>query len=95
MELDDVWVLHALQHLEFIVNHLLVSANILFQDDLDRNLTLRAVGLTDNAVRASTQCLSEAVSGSVAVVLASNVCLRGARQARTCDHSYRAGRAAC
>ena len=70
MELDNVRVLHALQHLELIVDHLLVSANILLQDDLDRDLALRTVGFPDDTICASTQCLSKAVSGSAIGVLA-------------------------
>jgi hypothetical protein len=64
MELDNVRVLHALQHLEFVVDHLLVAADILLQDDLDRDLALRTVGLAHDTICAGSQCLSKAVSGS-------------------------------
>lgn len=65
VELDNVWVLHALQHLELVVDHLLVSAHVLLQDDLDRNLALGTVGFSYDAICASTQCLSKPVSGPV------------------------------
>ena len=63
VEFDNVRVLHALQHLQLIVHHLLVSAHILLQYDLDRDFTLGAVGLSDDTVCTGTQCLSEAITG--------------------------------
>jgi hypothetical protein len=65
MELDNVRVFHALQHLELVVDHLLISTNVLLQDDLDGDLALRTVSLAHNAICASTERLSEAVSRSV------------------------------
>lgn len=62
MELDNVRVFHALQHLQLVVDHLLVSADILLEDNLDGDLALGTVGLPDNTVRSGAQCLSEAVS---------------------------------
>jgi hypothetical protein len=62
VELDDVRVLHALQHLQLVVDHLLVSADVLLQDDLDRDLALGTVGLADDSICAGSQRLSEAVS---------------------------------
>jgi hypothetical protein len=70
VKLDNVWVLHALQHLQLIVHHLLISLDILLQDDFDSDLALGAVGLAHDAVCAGAQCLSEAVSGSAIVVSA-------------------------
>ena len=55
-------VLHALQHLQLVVDHLLVPADVLLEDDLDGDLALGAVGLADDAIGSSTQRLSEAVS---------------------------------
>ena len=62
MELDNVRVLHALQHLQLVVDHLLVPADVLLEDDLDGDLALGAVGLADDAIGSGTQRLSEAVS---------------------------------
>jgi hypothetical protein len=62
MELDNVRVLHALQHLQLIVYHLLVSADVLLQDDFDGDLALGAVSLADDTICAGSQRLSEAVS---------------------------------
>lgn len=62
MELDNVRVLHALQHLQLIVHHLLVAPDIFLQDDFDSDLAFRALGLSDNAVCSSTQCFAEPVS---------------------------------
>lgn len=77
MEFHNVWVLHALQHLQLVVHHLLVSTNVLLQDDLDGDLALGAVSLADDAICASSQCLSEAVSRSVIVVSAWGLFARG------------------
>jgi hypothetical protein len=77
MELDNVRMLHALQHLQLIVHHLLVAADILLQDDLDGDLALGTVSLPDNPICASAQCLSEAVSRSVIEILARNLHARG------------------
>jgi hypothetical protein len=57
-----VWVVHALKHLQLVVHHLLVSAHVLLQDDLDGDLTLGAVGLPDDTIGTGTQRLSEAVA---------------------------------
>jgi hypothetical protein len=94
VELDNVRVLHALQHLQLIVDHLLVSADVLLQDDLDSDLALGAVGLADDTVCAGSQRLSEAVSRPAGEVSALPLYARGTEQ-RTCGHSCRAGRAAC
>lgn len=62
VEFDDVRVLQALQHLQLVVHHLLVAPHILLEDDLDRDLALRTVGLADNAICARAQRLAEAVA---------------------------------
>jgi hypothetical protein len=64
VELDNVRMLHALQHFQLIVHHLLVSSHVLLQDDLDGDLALGAVGLPDDAICTGAQCLSKAVAGS-------------------------------
>jgi hypothetical protein len=58
-----VRVLHALQHLQLVVYHLLVSPHILLQDDLDGNLALGTVGLSHDAICPSAECSSEAIAG--------------------------------
>jgi hypothetical protein len=62
VELDNVWVFHALQHLQLIVHHLLIAFDILLQDNFDSDLALGAVGFADDTVCASSQGLSKAVS---------------------------------
>jgi hypothetical protein len=62
VELDDVRVLHLLQHFQLVVDHLLVAANILLQDDLDRDLAIRAVGLANDSIGSGAQRLSELVA---------------------------------
>lgn len=69
VKLDNVGVLHALKHLQLIVDHLFVAAHILLQNDLDGHLALGAVSLPHDAIGTGTQCLSEAVSGSAIIVL--------------------------
>ena len=102
VELDNVRVLHALKHLELVIDHLLVPTHVLLQDDLDRNLSLGAVGLPNDTVGAGTQRLSEAIAGPGAWVsmwaahsLGRGSATRRERGTRTCGHSCRAGRAAC
>lgn len=68
VELDDMRVLHSLQHLHLIVYHLLVALDILLEDDLDSAFAFRAVCLADYAICSSAECLSESVFGSGAVV---------------------------
>jgi hypothetical protein len=58
-------MLHALQHLQLIINHLLVAAHILLQDDLDGDLALGAVGFSNNTIGSGAQRLPEAISRSV------------------------------
>jgi hypothetical protein len=77
MELDNVRVLHALQHLQLVIDHLLVPADILLQDDLDGDLALGAVSLSYDSISASTQCLSEAVSRPGIAVSACALYARG------------------
>jgi hypothetical protein len=72
-----MWVFHALQHLQLVVHHLLIAFYVLLQDDFDSDLALGAVGLTDDAICAGAQCLSEAVSRSAIVVSVSGLFARG------------------
>ena len=77
MELDNVWMLHSLQHFQLVVDHLLVSAHILLQDNFDSNLALGAVRFPDDTVGPCSQCLSKAVSRSARRVLSMGVILVG------------------
>lgn len=64
--MNDVGMVEGLQHLQFIVNHLLVAADVLLQNDLHGNLARgRAFGLADNPIGASTQGAPELVQSSV------------------------------
>lgn len=65
-KLDNMWVLQPLEHVELVVNHLLVAFDILFQDDLDGHLARRTVCLTNNSIGARAKCPTESVFGSVA-----------------------------
>jgi hypothetical protein len=57
-----VRVLELLKHFQLIVDHLLISPNILLQDDLDCDfLPVMRLSLTNNAVGASTKGPSELV----------------------------------
>lgn len=62
MKLDDMRVLHLLQHLQLVIDHLLIAANILLQDDLDRDLAIRAVGLANDTIGPGAQRLSKFVA---------------------------------
>lgn len=62
MELDNVRVLHALKHFQLVVYHLLVASHVLLQDDLDCDLALWAIGLSNDAIGTGAECLSEAIS---------------------------------
>lgn len=39
-----------LEHLKFVVNHFLIAANILLQDNLDGDLTVGTVGFANDAI---------------------------------------------
>jgi hypothetical protein len=69
MELDNVWVTHALKHLQLVVDHLLVAPHVLLQNDLDCDLALRAVSLADDAIRAGTQRLPESITRPVVTTI--------------------------
>jgi hypothetical protein len=61
VELHNVWMLHALEHLHFVVDHLFVALDVLLEDDLDSAFSQRSVSLTDDAICTSAEGLSEAV----------------------------------
>lgn len=87
-------VLQALKHLQLIVDHLLVALDILFEDDLDRNLALRAIRLAHDSVCAGAERFAETVFGSVVGSFSKEQSVVGA-VSRTFCRSCRADRAAC
>ena len=60
-ELDDVRVLQALEHVQLIEDHALVSLHILLEDDLDSHPTGGALGLPDDAVGTRAEGLAKAI----------------------------------
>lgn len=50
-----------LQHLQFVIDHVLVAADILLEDDFDRNFALGGFRLANNAVCPRTQRSTEFV----------------------------------
>ena len=58
-------VLEALEHLQFVIDHLVVAFDVLLQDDLDGAFSLGRLCFSDNAVGASSECLAKLVLGSV------------------------------
>lgn len=74
MKLDNVRVVHALKHLQLVVYHLLVSLDILLQDNLDGDLALGAISFPHDTIGSGTQRLSEAVSRPGGRCLACEVC---------------------
>jgi hypothetical protein len=59
-----VRVLKLLQHLQLVVDHALIAADILLQDNLDRNLlAITRLCLPDDTVCACTECTAEFIEG--------------------------------
>lgn len=52
-------VLQALQHRKLVIDHLLVTLDVLLQDALDGNLASRTVCLTNDSIGTSTESASE------------------------------------
>lgn len=48
-------MLELLKHLQLVVDHLLITLDIALQDDLDGDLAIGAVGLTDDAIGAGAE----------------------------------------
>ena len=63
-ELDDVRVAQALEHVELVKYHLLVTLDILFQDDLDGRAARGALGLANDAIGAGAKGATESIAGS-------------------------------
>jgi len=63
---DNVRVLKLLQHLQLVIDHALISADVLLEDNLDRNLlAILGLSLTDDTVSTCTERTPELVQGSV------------------------------
>lgn len=54
-------VFESLEHLQFVVDHLLIALDVPFQDDLDSHLTKGAVSLTHGTIGSGTQSPAEFV----------------------------------
>lgn len=64
-KLDNVRMLELLEHLELVVDHLLVTLDISLQDNLDGHLARGAVSLTNNAICSSTESSTESILGPI------------------------------
>jgi hypothetical protein len=63
-----MWMFHLSKHSKLINNHLLVSFDILLQDDLDCDLLpLRPFGFSDNAIGSCAKGFAKFVFGSVVI----------------------------
>lgn len=69
-KLDDMLMLHSLQHLKFVIDHLFISLDIFLEDNLHRDLSCRAICLSDDSIGTSTERSTELIFGS-AISLAS------------------------
>lgn len=58
-------MLEFLQHLELVIDHLLVTLDISLEDDLHSDLAGRAIGLTNDSICSSTEGSTELILGSV------------------------------
>ena len=67
IERYDVWMMHSLQHLHFIIHHLFVASNVLLENDLDGALSLWAICFPHDAVRAGTERFTKAIVRSRSV----------------------------
>lgn len=62
-------VLHPLQHLELIVDHLLVSLDILLEDNLHGDLASWPICFSDNTICTSTERPAESIFSSAGFLL--------------------------
>lgn len=67
VKLDDVRVMKALQHCKFIINHLLIAFDILFQNNFHRDLSRGRICFANNSIGPSTKCPSETILRSKTV----------------------------
>lgn len=65
-ERDNVRVLELLQHLELIINHALISANIFLKNNLHGNFgAIGRLGFTDDSICTGTQGASELIESPI------------------------------
>ena len=58
-------MLELLEHLELVVDHLLVTLDISLQDNLDGHLARGAISLTNDTICSSTESSTESVFGPI------------------------------
>jgi len=63
LELDNVRVLQALEHLQLVVHHAFIALHILLEDNLDGHLAVRRLGFPDNTVSTGAERSTEPVFG--------------------------------
>lgn len=76
MKLDDMLMLHLLQHSHLIIDHLLVTPHVLLENDLDRAFALGPVRLAHDAVCAGPKRLEEVVFGPAIIFLSGALAAR-------------------
>jgi hypothetical protein len=86
-------VLHPLQHLELVVDHLLVALDILLQDNLHGHLARRPVCLSDDTICSRTERPSKAILGPINDLADSHTQLD--LKCFTSCRSFQVGREAC
>lgn len=64
MEPNDIGMFHSLQQNHLIIYHLLVTLNILLEDDLDRVSLPAAFCLSNNPIRSCAKCPTKSILGS-------------------------------
>lgn len=60
-KLDNVRVLKSLEHIKLVIYHLFIALDIFLENDLDGDLTVGAVSLTDDAIGSGAECLAKLV----------------------------------
>lgn len=64
-----MWVGDALQHLQFVVHHTLISLDILLEDDLDGDLVTTDLGFAHDTVCSCAERTSKLVGGLLIVAV--------------------------
>lgn len=86
-------MLHPLQHLQLVVYHLLVSFDILLEDNFHGDFASWSIGLPDNTICTSTQRFTESIFGPENMFV--SLCMKVKEVLYTSYHSSLAGREAC
>lgn len=58
-------MMHALEHIKLIIDHLFIALDVLLEYDLDGNLALRTICLSHNAISACTERFAHFIPRSV------------------------------